>query len=109
MNKFNQYKVNSTLDTIQSESVSLRIELFKYAKSLLKLDNVLDTEQLIKFANDFINDNIKSKELARYDIHGNQNNFFTTYNGKRHLCCTLRKLCSIHKSKFKNSKVITIN
>ena len=109
MNKFNQNKVNSTLDTVQTESVSLRIELFKYAKSLLKLDNVLDTKQLIKFTNDFIDDNIKSKELARYDIHGNQNNFYTTYNGKRHLCCSLRKLCSIHKSKFKNSKVITIN
>ena len=107
MNKCDKSIVESSIVSTGC-SKSVEIELWKYSKQLLTNKGSLVESDLIEFINNESDLNTFSKSTNRFNINGTQQNFYTTYKSKKILCCTLHKLCKIHQTKDKNSKVITI-
>ena len=107
MNKSDSNLVQSSIGATAC-SKSVEISLWKYSKQLLTNKVSLVESDLIAFINNESDENIFSKSTNRFNENGIQENFYTTYKSKKILCCTLHKLCKIHQTNDKNSKVITI-
>ena len=107
MNKSDSNLVQSSIGATAC-SKSVEISLWKHAKQLLTNKVSLVESDLIAFINNESDENIFSKSTNRFNENGIQENFYTTYKSKKILCCTLHKLCKIHQTNDKNSKVITI-
>ena len=107
MNKSDSNLIDSTIVYTRC-SKSVEIELWKYSKQLLTNKGSLVESDLIEFINNESDLNTFSKSTNRFNINGTQQNFYTTYKSKKILCCTLHKLCKIHQTNDKNSKVTTI-
>ena len=107
MNKSDSNLVQSSIGATAC-SKSVEISLWKHAKQLLTNKVSLVESDLIEFINNESDLNIFSKSINRFNENGIQENFYTTYKSKKILCCTLHKLCKIHQTNDKNSKVITI-
>ena len=107
MNKLDRHIVESSISATAC-SQSIQIDLWAYAKQLLTNKVSLVESDLIAFINNESDENIFNIETHRFNENGTQENFYTTYKSKKILCCTLHKLCKIHRTKDKNSKVITI-
>ena len=107
MNKYHKSIVESSIAKTGCTK-PVEIELWKHAKQLLTNKVSLVESDLIEFINNESDLNIFSKSINRFNENGTQENFYTTYKSKKILCCTLHKLCKIHRTKEKNSKVTTI-
>ena len=109
MNKLDRHIVESSISATAC-SQSIQIDLWAYAKQLLTSKVSLVESDLIAFINNESNENIFSKSTNRFNENGIQENLLTTYKSKKILCCKFgrNKLCKIHQTNDKNSKVTTI-
>ena len=107
MNKYDKSIVELSIGATAC-SKSIQIELWKHSKQLLTNKVSLVESDLIEFINNESDLNTFSKSTNRFNINGTQENFYTTYKPNKVLCCKLHKLCKIHRTKDKNSKVTTI-
>ena len=108
MNKYDKSIVESSIASTKPTK-QVQISLWKYSKQLLTNKGNLNKSDLIEFINNESDLNTFSKSINRFNENGTQENFYTTYIPSKVLCCTLRKLCKIHKTKDKNSKVFVVN
>ena len=111
MNKYHKSIVESSI-AITGATKQVQISLWKYSKQLLTNKVSLVESDLIEFINNESNENIFSKSTNRFNENGIQENFYTRYNNpNKILCCKFgrNKLCKVHQTNDKNSKVITIN
>ena len=107
MNKYDKSIVESSI-AITGATKQVQISLWKYSKQLLTNKVSLVESDLIEFINNESDENRFSRSINRFNENGTQENFYTTYKPKKVLCCKLHKLCKIHQTNDKNSKVITI-
>ena len=109
MNKYDKSIVESSIASTKATE-QIRIQLWKHAKQLLTNKVSLVESDLIEFINNETDSNIFSKSTNRFNENGIQENLLTTYKSKKILCCKFgrNKLCKIHQTNDKNSKVTTI-
>ena len=107
MNKYDKSIVELSIASTGATK-QVQISLWKYSKQLLTNKVSLVESDLIDFINNETDSNIFSKSTNRFNENGTQENFFTTYKPTKVLCCKLHKLCKVHQTNDKNSKVTTI-
>ena len=107
MNKYDKSIVESSI-AITGATKQVQISLWKYSKQLLTNKVSLVESDLIEFINNESDENIFNKATHRFNENGIQENFYIQHKPNKVLCCTLRKLCKVHRTKDKNSKVTTI-